>query len=242
MHRYCIELSYLGTDFAGWQSQINAIGVQTLIEKALSQLLKEPILIVGSSRTDAGVHALQQFAHFDTSVTFDIADFCYRMNQMLPFSICIKNIAVVKPNFHSRFDAISRSYEYRITRKKDPFLIGQAYFFSTYLDIDLMNEACKILFEHTDYQAFSKVHTDVTTFHCTIMRAECIVTNDLLVFHIKANRFLRGMVRAIVGTLIDVGLNKLSLEDFEQIILLKNRKNAGASVPAKGLFLTEVNY
>ncbi len=242
MHRYCIEISYLGTDFAGWQSQINATGVQTLIEKALTQLLKTPILIVGSSRTDAGVHALQQFAHFDTSNTFEIDDFCYRLNQMLPFSICIKNIVEVKPNFHSRYDAVSRSYEYRITRKKNPFLLGQAHLFSSYLDIDLMNKANKILFQHTDYQAFSKVHTDVTSFHCTIIRAEWISNNDLLVFHIKANRFLRGMVRAIVGTLIQVGLKKLSIEGFEQIILSKDRKNAGAAVPAKGLFLTEVNY
>lgn len=242
MQRYCIEISYLGTDFAGWQSQINATGVQTLIEKALTQLLKSPILIVGSSRTDAGVHALQQFAHFDTSNTFEIEDFCYRLNQMLPFSICIKNIVEVKPNFHSRYDAVSRSYEYRITRKKNPFLLGQAHVFSSYLDIDLMNKANKILFQHTDYQAFSKVHTDVNSFHCTIMRAEWISNTDLLVFHIKANRFLRGMVRTIVGTLMEVGLKKLSIEGFEQIILSKDRKNAGAAVPAKGLFLTEVNY
>jgi tRNA pseudouridine38-40 synthase len=240
--RFCIELSYLGTDFAGWQNQLNAVGVQELIEKGLSTLLKQKIEIVGSSRTDAGVHAVQQFAHFDFYEKFDASDIRYRLNQILPFSIAIKEIRKVSDSFHARFDAKSRAYEYRISQFKNPFLTHQAYLLTTKLDVDIMNEACKILFKHIDFQAFSKTHTDVTTFNCAILRAEWLFENKQLVFHIKANRFLRGMVRAIVGTMLEVGLGKINLEQFEAVILSKNRKNAGFSVPAKGLFLTEVNY
>jgi tRNA pseudouridine38-40 synthase len=240
--RYCIELSYLGTDYAGWQSQPNAIGVQAVVEKFLSILLKKTIVIVGSSRTDAGVHVRQQFAHFDFAENLDIADTIYRMNSILPHAIVVKAILQKNDDFHARFEAISRSYEYIISRKKNPFLNQQSYQFGTYLNVDLMNEACKILFKHTDYQAFSKIHTDVTTFNCSIYQAEWITQGDLLIFKIKANRFLRGMVRAIVGTLMQVGLLKMTIEQFEAIILAKNRQNAGVSVPAKGLFLIEVGY
>lgn len=240
--RYCIELSYLGIDFAGWQNQINAVGVQELIEKSLSTLLKQKIDIVGSSRTDAGVHAVQQFAHFDYFEKFDASDIRYRLNQILPYSIAISNILSVNESFHARFDAKSRAYEYRISQTKNPFLTNQAYLFTTKLEVEKMNEACGILFKHIDFQAFSKTHTDVTSFNCTILKAQWLFENNQLVFHIKANRFLRGMVRAIVGTMIEVGLERMNLEQFEAVILSKNRKNAGFSVPAKGLFLTEVNY
>ncbi len=242
MPRYCIALSYLGTDFAGWQIQNNANSVQETIEKAISILLKKTIEIVGSSRTDAGVHASQQFAHFDFEQEINLPDFTYRLNQILPFSISIESVKNVAPDFHARFDAISRAYEYRITVKKNPFLIGRAYQFGTFLDIEKMNLACQYLFKYTDFECFSKLHTDVKTFNCTIKRAEWLEENNQLIFHIKANRFLRGMVRAVVGTLMQIGLGKMNIEDFETIILSKNRANAGVSVPAKGLFLTEVEY
>jgi tRNA pseudouridine38-40 synthase len=240
--RYLLEISYNGTDFAGWQSQPNAIAVQELIERGLSTLLKSKIDIVGSSRTDAGVHAIQQFAHFNFDGPFDIEDTAYRLNQILPFSIAIKNLKLVPDQFHARFDALSRAYVYKIIRKKDPFLQNMSFIFNVDLDVLKMNEACQLFNKYIDYQCFSKIHTDVLTFDCTILNAQWIQKNDVLEFHIKANRFLRGMVRAIVGTLLQVGLGKLSIEQFEAIILSKNRKNAGAAVPAKGLFLTEVNY
>ncbi len=240
--RYLIEISYLGTDFAGWQNQLNAVSVQELVEKGLTTLLKQKIDIVGSSRTDAGVHAKQQFAHFDFDKTINLADVKYRLNQILPVSISINNFILVAENFHSRFDAKSRAYEYRISQSKNPFIIEQAYQFTTKLDVIKMNDACKVLFENNDFEAFSKKHTDVTNFNCTIFNAIWFIENDLLVFKIKANRFLRGMVRAVVGTMIEVGLGKMTIEQFEGVILSKNRQNAGFSVPAKGLFLIEVNY
>jgi tRNA pseudouridine38-40 synthase len=240
--RYCIEISYNGTNFAGWQNQLNAITVQEIIEKGLSTLLRRKIDIVGSSRTDAGVHAEQQFAHFYIDESIDCQDIRYRLNQIIPFSIAIKDIVAVSEHFHARFDATSRAYQYRITRQKNPFLQQMAYVFNVELDVNKMNEACKLFYKYTDYQCFSKVHTDVATFECQIFNAEWIQQGSLLVFNIKANRFLRGMVRAIVGTLLQVGLGKLTIEQFEAIILSKNRKNAGAAVPANGLFLTEVNY
>jgi tRNA pseudouridine38-40 synthase len=242
--RYFIECAYRGTNFSGWQIQNNALAVQEVIEKALSTLLKRKIDITGSSRTDAGVHAMQQMAHFDFQEEINNLDnLVYRINKVLPFDISIQRIFIVEDDYHSRFEAISRKYEYRISRKKNPFQRGLSYEFNGDLDINLMNEACKILFFNTDFQCFSKIHTDVLTFNCTIIEARWEEKiGDLLVFHIKANRFLRGMVRAIVGTLLEVGLGKISLVDFEEIILSKDRKKAGWSVPAEGLFLMEVNY
>jgi tRNA pseudouridine38-40 synthase len=242
--RYFIECAYRGTNYSGWQIQNNALAVQEVIEKALSTLLKRKIDITGSSRTDAGVHAMQQMAHFDVQEEINNLDnLVYRINKVLPFDISIQRIFIVEDDYHSRFEAISRKYEYRISRKKNPFQRGLSYEFNGDLDINLMNEACKILFFNTDFQCFSKIHTDVLTFNCTIIEARWEEKiGDLLVFHIKANRFLRGMVRAIVGTLLEVGLGKISLVDFEEIILSKDRKKAGWSVPAEGLFLMEVNY
>jgi tRNA pseudouridine38-40 synthase len=242
--RYFIECAYRGTNYSGWQIQNNALAVQEVIEKALSTLLKHKIDITGSSRTDAGVHAMQQMAHFDVQEEInDLENLVYRINKVLPFDISIQRIFIVEDNYHSRFEAISRKYEYRISRKKNPFQRGLSYEFNGDLDINLMNEACKILFFNIDFQCFSKIHTDVLTFNCTISEAHWEEkTGDLLIFHIKANRFLRGMVRAIVGTLLEVGLGKTSLVDFEEIILSKDRKKAGWAVPAEGLFLMEVNY
>ena len=242
--RYFIECAYQGTNYSGWQIQINALTVQEVIKKALSTLLKHKIDITGSSRTDTGVHAVQQFAHFEMEEEImDCENLVYRVNKLLPVDISIQKIFRVADNYHSRFQAISRKYEYRISRKKNPFQRGLSYEFNGDLDIELMNEASQILFKYIDYQCFSKIHTDVLTFNCTILEAQWKEEkNDSLVFHIKANRFLRGMVRAIVGTLLEIGMEKISISDFEQIILSKNRKKAGRAVPAEGLFLMEVNY
>jgi tRNA pseudouridine38-40 synthase len=242
--RYFIECAYRGSNYSGWQIQNNALTIQEVIEKALSILLKHKIEITGSSRTDAGVHAKQQMAHFDVDEEIDnLENLVYRANKVLPFDISIQQIYIVGDDYHSRFEAISRKYEYRISRKKNPFQRGLSYEFNGNLNIDQMNEACKILFKYIDYQCFSKINTDVLTFNCTISEAHWVEEADnLLVFHIKANRFLRGMVRAIVGTLLEIGLGKISVSDFEKIILSKDRKKAGWSVPAEGLFLMEVNY
>jgi tRNA pseudouridine38-40 synthase len=242
--RYFIECSYRGTNYCGWQIQENANTVQAEIEKALSILLKNPTSIMGSSRTDAGVHAMHQVAHFDVEHEIvNLENLTYRLNKILPFDLAIKRIFPVKEDYHSRFEATSRKYEYRISKFKDPFQKGLYYEFNQELNIDLMNEACQKLFQYIDFECFSKIKTEVNTFDCTIMEAYWRVENNgMLVFYIKANRFLRGMVRAIVGTLLEVGAGQLSGEDFEQIILSKNRKKAGRAVPAEGLFLMEVNY
>jgi tRNA pseudouridine38-40 synthase len=242
--RYFIECAYKGTNYCGWQIQINANTVQSELEKALSTLLKTKIDLTGSSRTDTGVHAMQQMAHFEMEEEItDTVNLVYRMNRILPFDISVVKIFKVADDYHSRFEATSRKYEYRISRKKNPFQKGLFYEFSGELDVKLMNEACQVLFKHIDYQCFSKINTDVFTFNCTIQEARWEEHPDgMLVFHIKANRFLRGMVRAIVGTLLEVGSGRLTLEDFEQIILSKNRKKAGRAVPAEGLFLMEVDY
>lgn len=242
--RYFIECAYKGTNYSGWQIQINALTVQEVIERALSTLLKHKIDMTGSSRTDTGVHAMQQFAHFEMEEEImDCENLVYRINKLLSFDISVQKIFKVADDYHSRFEAISRKYEYRISRKKNPFQKGLSYEFNGNLDIEQMNEASRILFKYIDYQCFSKIKTEVLTFNCMILEAQWKEEkNDLLVFHIKANRFLRGMVRAIVGTLLEVGTGKISVSDFEQIILSKDRKKAGWSVPAEGLFLMEVNY
>jgi tRNA pseudouridine38-40 synthase len=242
--RYLIEFSYKGTNYCGWQIQQNANSVQAEIEKRLSLLLRTSQGVTGSSRTDTGVHAEQQFAHFDTEIIIeDISAMIYKLNKILPNDIAILSLQKVEDTFHSRFDAISRKYEYRISRKKSPFLFGMSYYFVKDLDIDLMNKSAEILFKHIDYESFSRIKTEVKTFECTIMEARWEnVDSETLIFHIKANRFLRGMVRTIVGTMIEIGLGRISVADFEQIIISKNRKNAGRAVPAEGLFLVEVNY
>jgi tRNA pseudouridine38-40 synthase len=241
--RYLLEFSYKGTNYCGWQIQQNANSVQAEIEKGLSLLLRTPQGVTGSSRTDTGVHAVQQFAHFDTEIIIeDTSEMIYKLNKILPNDIAVLSLQKVEDTFHSRFDATSRKYEYRITRQKSPFLFETAYYFIKDLDIDLMNNAAEILFKYIDYESFSRIKTEVKTFECTIIEARWENIDNDLIFHIKANRFLRGMVRTIVGTMIEIGLGRISVADFEQIIISKNRKNAGRAVPAEGLFLVEVNY
>ncbi len=240
--RYFLELSYNGSQYHGWQSQPNAVSVQENIEKALSIILRFPTKITGAGRTDAGVHARQMFAHFDTDNTIDIEQLTHRLNRFLPQDIAISNIIPVQPDAHARFDATARSYAYHIHQQKNPFLQQTSWHFSKKLDVDAMNKAAKALFFYEDFQSFSKTHTDVKTYICRIEEAYWQQDNDKLTFHITADRFLRNMVRAIVGTLIEVGLSKISVADFAHIIEAKNRSKAGFSVPAKGLFLTQIVY
>jgi tRNA pseudouridine38-40 synthase len=240
--RYFIELSYKGTNYHGWQIQPDVNSVQEEITKALETILQETIQIVGAGRTDAGVHASQMFAHVDTLKALT-DEHIHKFNTILPNDIVIKSIEEVLENKHARFDAISRSYEYRILIGRDPFLLETTWqIHQKQIQLEKMNEAAKVLLQYKDFESFSKVKTDVKTFNCTIMKAVWKLEGNQLVFHIKANRFLRNMVRAIVGTLLDVGLEKKSLDDFRNIIESKKRSEAGLSVPAKGLFLTEVNY
>lgn len=240
--RYFIELSYKGTNYHGWQIQPDASSVQEEITKALATILQEKILLVGAGRTDAGVHASQMFAHVDT-VKKLTDDYVHKLNAILPNDIVIKSIKEVSDETHARFDAVSRTYEYRILLGRDPFLLETTWqLHQKNLQIEKMNEAANLLFEYEDFESFSKVKTDVNTFNCTIMKAVWTLEDKHLIFHIKANRFLRNMVRAIVGTLIEVGLGKKTVEDFRKIIESKKRSEAGLSVPAKGLFLTEVCY
>ena len=240
--RYFIELSYKGTNYHGWQIQPDASSVQEEITKALATILQEKILLVGAGRTDAGVHASQMFAHVDT-VKKLTDDYVHKLNAILPNDIVIKSIKEVSDDTHARFDAVSRTYEYRILLGRDPFLLETTWqLHQKNLQIEKMNEAANLLFEYEDFESFSKVKTDVNTFNCTIMKAVWTLEDKHLIFHIKANRFLRNMVRAIVGTLLEVGLGKKTVEDFRKIIESKKRSEAGLSVPAKGLFLTEVCY
>ncbi len=242
MLRYFIRISFLGNNYCGWQIQPGQISVQETIEKCISNLVKEKITIVGAGRTDSGVHATKMYAHFDTKNSVKKKDFLARINLYLPKDISILELVSVKDKSHARFDALSRTYKYFISQKKDPFKIDQSYFCKYDLDLKLMNEAAKILLKFDDFECFSKSKTDVKTFLCKINYAELKEDNGLMIFTINANRFLRNMVRAIVGTLIEVGRKRISLKDFEKIILEKNRSNAGFSAPAHGLFLTEINY
>lgn len=242
MVRYFIDIAYNGTAYCGWQNQPNAIAVQEVLETTLSTLLGTEISITGAGRTDAGVHAKQLFAHFDTSAIEDIQNLVHRINSFLPKDISVQDIFQVKQDAHARFDAEAREYEYHITLKKDPFLEGLAYFVHSKPDVDKMNKAAQSLLKYQDFQCFSRSKTDVKTYYCTITKAHWEQNGNLLIFTISANRFLRNMVRAIVGTLLEIGYGKLTLEDFHQIIESKNRSNAGASAPAHGLYLTKVIY
>lgn len=240
--RYFFEIAYNGNNYAGWQSQPNATGVQAVVENALSKLLRVEIEIVGSGRTDARVHCEQQFFHADVHTEFGTEQFLIRLNAFLPKDISIISIRKVKPEAHARYSAIERSYEYRITGKKNPFLEGLALYYFKNVNIQTMNEAAALLVGLHDFEAFSKVKTDVNHFLCDLKKAEWKQKDDLLVFHITANRFLRGMVRAIVGTLLDVGTGKISVKDFKTILDGKDRKKAGMNVDAHGLYLTRVKY
>ncbi len=240
--RYFIQLSYNGTHFCGWQIQPDSPSVQEELNKALSTLLRQEILVVGAGRTDTGVHAKQMFAHFESTIDIDVEDLAFRLNRLLVPDIAIQNITTVDADAHARFSATSRSYQYFVSAKKDPFLVDWSWQIERKLNLEAMNNCAKALLGEQDFSCFSKSKTQTKTNLCTVETAFWEEKEGLLIFNITANRFLRNMVRAIVGTLVDVGLNKLDYNGFVSIIEQKNRENAGLSAPAKGLYLTQVKY
>jgi len=240
--RYFIEVSYQGQAYHGWQVQQNAHTIQEEINEALKKYCRSPIETVGSGRTDTGVHAIQQFCHVDLLNQLDLSMAIHKINAILPTDIAVINIYKVPDDAHARFHAISRSYEYHISRKKDPFNQGTSYYLRQTVAIDEMNEACKYLIGKKDFKSFSRVKTSVENFICTISRAHWEAHNGMYCFYVSANRFLRGMVRALVGTLIEIGTGKLTIPQFNAIIKSGDRRAAGRSVPAHGLFLTKVTY
>ncbi|SBV98769.1 tRNA pseudouridine(38-40) synthase TruA [uncultured Dysgonomonas sp.] len=241
--RYLIYLSYNGENYCGWQIQPNGVSVQETIEKALSTLLRVPVSIVGAGRTDAGVHARMMTAHFDSEQEItDLLLLANKLNSLLPKDIAIQKVIDVKPDAHARFDAASRLYRYYITTEKDPFLHHLKYKIYGNPDIEAMNACAKVLFDYEDFTSFSKLHTDVKTNNCTIMLARWEQAGNDYIFTIKANRFLRNMVRSLVGTLLEAGRGKITTDDFRRIIEAKDRCKAGTSVPGHALFLEEIEY
>ncbi len=240
--RYFLDIAYRGTHYHGWQEQENAISVQETLNKALSKISGLEIKCVGSGRTDTGVHASQQIVHFDIAKNIDTNKFLYQLNSVLPSDIAGNSIRRVTDDAHARFDATKRTYNYFIHQKKDPFKEGLSYFFSSEIDVVTINESLTILKNHTDFESFSKAKTEVNNFNCEISEAEWQATENGWFFYISANRFLRGMVRTIVGTMLDIGQGKLSPADLHLILNQKDRKAAGRSVAAHGLYLSEVAY
>ena len=242
--RYFIEIAYNGTAYHGWQIQKNALSVQEFVNKVLSKLCRQDIETLGCGRTDTGVHARQLFAHVDIPADIDVLNpqFLLSMNSMLPFDIVVKRFIKVAPDAHARFDATMRSYQYHIHFIKDPFLHNLSWLLRDKPDLALMNQAAAILMEYQDFSCFSKSNTKTLTNNCLIQRAEWVKTENGIAFHISADRFLRNMVRAIVGTLIRVGKKEMEVEDIRKVIDSKNRSVAGESVAACGLYLTEVIY
>lgn len=247
--RYFIELSYNGTAYHGWQIQPNAITVQECLDKALSVYFRQTVATLGCGRTDSGVHATQFFAHFDLKFDTpnalkpaDPSRFITGINSLLPYQIAIKRVFEVHHDAHARFDATERAYNYHIHFHKDPFKLERSWLFKGELNVDAMNEAAAVLLDHTDFSCFSKSHTQTFTNNCKIMEAHFQFKDEDLLFTIRADRFLRNMVRAVVGTLVRVGKNEINLAQFKEIIDSKNRSNAGQSVPACGLYLVNVVY
>lgn len=243
MQRYFIYLSYDGTAYHGWQVQPNGISVQEEMQKALLTLLRQDIEIVGAGRTDAGVHARVMVAHFDFEQALDVAQLAYKLNRILPKDISVSKVMAVSTDMHARFSAVKRTYHYYIHLHKDPFHRFYSCELHYELDFRLMNEAAAYLLECSDFAAFCKVHTDVKTTICKVTEARWIDDGGgCWHFVISADRFLRNMVRAVVGTLIDVGRHRLTLEQFKAVVEGKNRSNAGESMPGNALFLEDVKY
>jgi len=240
--RFFIYLSYNGSAYHGWQMQPNGISVQEVLSKALSTVLRTDTEIIGAGRTDSGVHARLMVAHFDCETEIDTQQLTAKLNSMLPNDIAIYKIRQVNADAHARFDAISRRYEYHIVTSKSVFRNGLTARFAENLDVEKMNTAAATLFEFSDFTSFSKLHTDVKTNNCVIKHAKWERKEDELIFTIEADRFLRNMVRAIVGTLLEVGRGRMTTDDFRSIIEAKNRCKAGVSVPACGLFLVDILY
>ncbi|WP_445159202.1 tRNA pseudouridine(38-40) synthase TruA [Mesohalobacter salilacus] len=234
----------MGQDYVGWQKQPDQKSVQSTIDKALSTILQEHIEVMGAGRTDTGVHAKYFIAHFDSKQNLNqFNNLIYKINTVLPTDIAAQNIYNADAHHHARFDALSRSYQYRICTRKNPFEIHSAYYIKNDLDVKLMHKCAQRLLVFSNFKSFSKVKTAVNTFECDVIKAEVKKQqDDLVVFNISANRFLRNMVRAITGTLIDVGLGKTNYEEFINIIKSQDRRRAGKSVPAQGLYLTDIKY
>lgn len=239
--RLFIQFSYNGKNYHGWQKQPNALTVQEVLNGSLSTLLRTEIETMGAGRTDTGVHASQMFAHFDFDAKMP-DDIVFKLNSILPNDIAVENVFEVKDSAHARFDALSRNYKYRISVKKNVFNVDSAFSLFKPLDIAKMQNACEILLKYKDFQCFSKSNTDVKTYNCRIIKAKWLKQNDEMIFEIKADRFLRNMVRAIVGTMVEIGMAKISEVDLHHIIKSKDRRKAGFSVPAHGLYLTEIEY
>jgi len=240
--RYFVELAYNGKNYHGWQIQPNAISVQETLNKEFSTYFQEELSLLGCGRTDTGVHASQFYAQFETEKEVDLDLALYSLNNMIPKDISLKRIFPVAPDAHTRFSATARTYQYFIHFNKDPFIGGTSYRFYQKLDVEAMNEACKILFDYIDFTSFSKVHSEAKTNNCEIMRADWKPFGNGIVFTIQADRFLRNMVRAVVGTMLDIGRGKLKVEDMKKIIEMKDRGEAGTSVPPHALFLFKVEY
>ena len=240
--RYFIQFSYFGQAYHGWQNQPNAITVQEVLEDALSKLVREEISMMGAGRTDTGVHAKVMYAHFNMDFVSDIPDLVYRLNAFLPDDIAVQQIIEVTQEAHARFDATQRTYEYWICNDKSPFCKDSAHYVHLKLDLDLMNTAAALLIGKHDFECFSKSKTDVKTYFCDVKEAVWFMDEEKIIFRITADRFLRNMVRAVVGTLLDVGLGKYPPDYVNTVINSKDRSKAGVSVPAKGLYLTSIFY
>jgi tRNA pseudouridine38-40 synthase len=240
--RYFFEIAYLGTAYNGWQTQPNGTGVQEVVEGALSRIFRRKVSIVGSGRTDTGVHCSQQFFHTDLDEPFSRADLIHKLNSLLPRDIAIHSIRAVQAEASARYDAIKRTYRYHITTRKNPLLVGRALYVFKRLDVKKMSAAARLLLGDQDFECFSKIKTDVNHFRCAVSTAKWMAQENDLIFEISANRFLRGMVRAVVGTLLDVGTGKITVKDFQQIIENRDRKKAGMNVAPEGLTLVKVEY
>ena len=242
--RYFIFISYKGTSYHGWQIQPNSVTVQKILDEALSVVLNEKISTIGAGRTDTGVHATFFCAHFD-SISKDLlslGNLIFRLNQYLPSDISVFSLKKVVPDASARYSAVSRTYKYHISRTKDPFTLYSSWYLHGSIYIDAMNEACNLLLHYSDFTSFSRLHSGAKSNICKIYNADWQEADNRLVFTIKADRFLRNMVRAIVGTMVEVGFGKMNLKEFEDIILAKDRCKAGKSAPAKGLFLADIEY
>ena len=251
MPRYFIEVAYKGTKYSGFQVQKNGITIQSEVEQALVIKFGKPFQLTGASRTDAGVHALQNYFHFDIDTELlnqhdnsetAMQKSLYSLNSILDEDIVIKKIFKVDDRHHCRFDAISREYKYYICRKKDPFYNDRAYFYPYTLDFEKLQKAAAIILRTKDFTSFSKKNTQVNNFFCSVIKSEWVIEHDLLIYHVAANRFLRGMVKGLVGTMLRAGTGKISLDEFSTIVESKNVNNADFSVPSHALFLVEVKY
>lgn len=243
--RFFIHLAYKGSGFHGWQLQQNAHTVQQELQNAISVLISSSVSLTGAGRTDTGVHARNFYAHFDLDYSLDdgaLYQLEFKLNRFLPSSILVIEIFRVKPDFHARFSAISRTYRYYISRRKDPFSSDLSWIYTSRLDMEMMKAAAGILMEYKDFTCFSKSGTQTSTNDCTIFESYFEQKNHLLIYHVKANRFLRNMVRAIVGTMIEVGKGNLDTDLLRNLIEKGTRSDAGMSVPANGLFLEEIEY